>query len=222
MMGQLCSIGARNAVAEFNGMTMAGFPAWFMWRGIYLAKLPSFAQQCKVGMQWLIDIIFPRTLAHVKADRTKRLSRAFFAEGEYIFKQDDIANEFYSIEEGEVEVIKESEDSEEIVAVLGRGDFFGESALVGNTKRTASVRARTDCEMMVMGRGIFSEMAGSLTPLADAIAHAMKRRSSLASTLSKAASILDKFKLDVVLEPLPAETLTADDTVKQAIKIINE
>jgi len=50
----------------------------------------------------------------------------------------------------------------------------------------------------------------------------MKRRSSLASTLSKAASILDKFKLDVVLEPLPAETLTADDTVKQAIKIINE
>lgn len=41
MMGAMCSIGGRNAIAEVMGLRVSGMPAWFVWRGVYLMKLPS-------------------------------------------------------------------------------------------------------------------------------------------------------------------------------------
>src|SRR5262249_1950250 len=39
-LGQLCAIGGQSAVAEvFGKHHVSGFPAWFMWRAIYLSKL---------------------------------------------------------------------------------------------------------------------------------------------------------------------------------------
>ncbi|MCI0352086.1 MAG: FAD-dependent oxidoreductase, partial [Acidobacteriales bacterium] len=118
MMGSLCSIGGHNAVAEMLGLRLSGFLAWFLWRGVYLMKLPSLAQQIKVGIQWACDLIFPRTLAHVKADRSRRVCRAFYAQGDYIFKEGDSATDFYVIEQGEVEILRNHEGNggSEIVA----------------------------------------------------------------------------------------------------------
>jgi NADH dehydrogenase len=219
--GQLCSIGGHNAVAEIQGQTISGFLAWFLWRGIYLSKLPSLSQKAKVGLQWLLDLIFPRTLAHLKTNQTRRLRRAYFAGGETIFRQGDAACEFYSIEEGQVEVVKEMPEGEKIIAILGKGDFFGENALIDNSYRNATIRARTAVELVVMGRGILKEIADSLNPLAQAIAQAMKRRTSLDATLNKAREILDNFHLDVVIERLPACPLKESASVREAIDLIN-
>src|SRR5262249_25827352 len=40
-LGELASIGHHSAVAEIFGMKFSGFIAWFMWRTIYLMKLPG-------------------------------------------------------------------------------------------------------------------------------------------------------------------------------------
>ena len=40
-LGQLCSIGGYEAVAEMLGVHVSGFLAWLMWRGVYLFKLPD-------------------------------------------------------------------------------------------------------------------------------------------------------------------------------------
>ncbi len=77
-LGALCSIGGRNAVAETFGLKISGFPAWFVWRGVYLFKLPSFAQQVRVGIDWMLDLIFPRQLAHLKTDPTKKIGKAHY------------------------------------------------------------------------------------------------------------------------------------------------
>jgi hypothetical protein len=88
MQGQLCSIGGHCAVAEILGVRVSGFPAWFLWRGIYLMKLPSFPQKMQVGLEWMCDILFPRTLAHLKPDRTRRIGRAHYAANDFVFAEE--------------------------------------------------------------------------------------------------------------------------------------
>jgi NADH dehydrogenase len=48
-LGQLCSIGGYEAVAEMFGVRISGFLAWFLWRGVYLFKLPTWSRRFKVA-----------------------------------------------------------------------------------------------------------------------------------------------------------------------------
>lgn len=61
-LGQLASIGHRTGVAMMFGMKFSGFPAWMMWRGIYLMKLPGWSKKFRVIGGWLHDFLFPRDL----------------------------------------------------------------------------------------------------------------------------------------------------------------
>ncbi len=71
-------------------------------------------------------------------------------------------------------------DGEEILAILGPGDFFGEGALLDSGARSASIRARSNVEVTVLGRNVFTQISSCLAPffffLRDAVANAMKRR----------------------------------------------
>ena len=61
---------------------------------------------------------------------------------------------FYAIERGEVEVLHTMDGTEPatLLNILGAGDFFGEMALIDDQPRSASIRARTAVEVLVMGR----------------------------------------------------------------------
>lgn len=226
MMGQLCCIGGHNAVAEIMGAKLSGFPAWFLWRGIYLMKLPSFSQQARVGCEWMLDLIFPRTLSHIKADRSRRVSRGYFPTGDMVFNEGDPATDFYVIESGEVEILKDTDgDGEpEIIAVLGPGDFFGEGALLESKlrMRNASVRARSDLEVTVIGRSVFSQISSALVPLRDAMAAAMKRRTNIWKNLGDVRKIIDQVPLKELLEPLPASPVTPSCRIEELIGNLNQ
>lgn len=226
MLGQLCSIGGHNAVAELMGLKLSGFLAWFLWRGIYLSKLPSFAQQCRVGCEWALDLIFPRTLSHIKADRSRRVSRGYFPAGDMVFNEGDPATDFYVIEQGEVEILKDTDGDGtlEIIAVLGPGDFFGESALLEATRRvrSAAVRARTELEVTIIGRSVFSQISTALIPLRDAMAAAMKRRTNIWKNLGDVRDIIDAVPLKELLEPLPAQPVTPQCRIEDLIGTLNE
>src|ERR1019366_5341713 len=64
-MGQLATIGEREAVAEIFGMHFKGFIAWWMWRTIYLAKLPGVVRKLRVMIDWTFDLIFPRDISQI-------------------------------------------------------------------------------------------------------------------------------------------------------------
>src|SRR5262249_41430946 len=63
-LGELCSIGGHSAVADLFGFHISGFLAWFVWRGVYLFKLPTWARRFQVGFDWAWLLLFPRDLAH--------------------------------------------------------------------------------------------------------------------------------------------------------------
>lgn len=214
-MGHLCAIGGMSAVAEVGGMHISGFPAWFLWRTIYLMKLPSLAQKAKVGIEWGCDLIFPRSIGYVKTDLSRSCTRAFYAPGDYIFKQGSPASDFYVIEQGEVDILVQDEETgeEETVAVLGPGDFFGEQALLESRPRNASVRARDNLMLLTMGNRLFAEISKNLVPLKEALADAAKRRRNIWKSIPEVESILEKLPLSEIIEPVPGEILRPDDFI---------
>lgn len=223
MQGQLCSIGGRSAVAEIMGIHISGFMAWFLWRGIYLMKLPSFAQKVKVGMEWGSDLLFPRTLAHLKADRTKRVCRAYYATHDFVFRRGDPATEFYVIQSGQVDILEHCDDgSIRCVAVLGAGDFFGESSLMDSTIRNHSVRAQTELICMVLGRNVFTQISSGLAPVRKAVADAARRRTSMWQNVPEVRDILDERPIQEMLEPLPMEPVPTTASVEQVIATMNK
>jgi len=61
-LGQLAAIGHRTGVAKVFGLKFSGFIAWWLWRTIYLAKLPSLEKKVRVAISWTLDLLFPRDL----------------------------------------------------------------------------------------------------------------------------------------------------------------
>jgi NADH dehydrogenase len=61
-LGVLVALGHRTAVAEIRGLKFSGFLAWFMWRTVYLSKLPGLEKKVRVALDWALDLFFPRDI----------------------------------------------------------------------------------------------------------------------------------------------------------------
>ena len=220
-LGQFCSLGGHNAVADVLGVRMSGFVAWFLWRSVYLFKLPSWSKRVKVGFDWAWDLVFARDLGHLRTDQTERISRARYHPGDYVFRAGDPAVNFYAIERGEVEVIETRENGEQRpLAVLGAGDFFGEMAMLEGRPHHASVRARRELVVLVMGCNIFERISASLTPLRDLVADAVRRRSGhLWRHLPDARAALERQPVASAFEPAPGVTLRPDVPFETAVQL---
>jgi NADH dehydrogenase len=67
--GMLASIGHRNAVAVIYGVKLSGFAAWFLWRGIYLLKLPTLSRKLEVALSWACSIPFPPNIVQLRLSK---------------------------------------------------------------------------------------------------------------------------------------------------------
>src|SRR2546429_1849421 len=64
-IGLLASIGRRTGVARIFGFNFSGFFAWWMWRTIYLSKLPGLDKKVRVAFDWTLDLIVPKDVCAV-------------------------------------------------------------------------------------------------------------------------------------------------------------
>jgi NADH dehydrogenase len=64
-LGSLAVLGHRTAVAEIKGRRFAGFLAWWMWRTVYLSKLPRLDRQIRVIVDWTLDLFFPADIVQL-------------------------------------------------------------------------------------------------------------------------------------------------------------
>src|SRR6266513_509208 len=64
-IGLLASIGRRMGVARVFGFNFSGFFAWWMWRTVYLSKLPGLDKKVRVAFDWTLDLLFPKDVCAV-------------------------------------------------------------------------------------------------------------------------------------------------------------
>ena len=67
-LGTLVGLGHRTGAAEIRGWRFSGLLAWFMWRFIYLSKLPGMEKKVRVSLDWAIDLFFPRDIVLTTSD----------------------------------------------------------------------------------------------------------------------------------------------------------
>jgi NADH:ubiquinone reductase (H+-translocating) len=71
----LVALGHRTAVAEVRGWKFSGLLAWFLWRTVYLSKLPGLEKKVRVALDWALDLFFTRDIALTMTASTPTLSQ---------------------------------------------------------------------------------------------------------------------------------------------------
>lgn len=166
-LGKLGSLGHFSAVAEILGVRVSGFLAWFLWRAIYLMKMPGIANKVRVALGWATALVFPPSLVQIKLLRESGIVRQHFAADEIIFNQGDIGDNVYVIEKGRCEVLREVEGELQHLADLGAGDYFGEMAVLADVSRNATVRAAEPSDVLLIRKSDFNLLKTSVPAFGD-------------------------------------------------------
>lgn len=74
-IGMLAATGRRTGVANILSFNFSGFIAWFLWRTIYLSKLPRLEKKLRVALDWALDLLFTKDLVHFMILRSTGVSR---------------------------------------------------------------------------------------------------------------------------------------------------
>jgi NADH dehydrogenase len=76
ILGLLATIGRRRGVAEILGWRFSGVIAWWLWRAIYLSKLPGVQKKIRVALDWMLDLIFSKDIVQLPTLRAPTISQA--------------------------------------------------------------------------------------------------------------------------------------------------
>jgi CRP-like cAMP-binding protein len=110
-----------------------------------------------------------------------------YSAGQLVFEEGDLGMEMYIVHEGQVEILQDFEGEPKQLAVLEKGDFFGEMALLEDLPRTAGARAITDARLIRINGATFDQMLRSKPEIAVRIMRKLSRRLRQTDELLRAA-----------------------------------
>jgi NADH dehydrogenase len=177
-LGTLGSLGHGAAVAEICGVKVSGLLAWFLWRGIYLTKMPGLNRKVRIAADWLLHLLFPPELVQTKLTFGSGIRNQHFEPGDVIFRQGDLGDSVYVVEEGECEVLCQRNGAQELLATLASGTYFGEMALLSDRTRSATLRARTAMEVLIIPKADFNKLRQSVPAFGNVFTELAARRAA--------------------------------------------
>lgn len=101
--------------------------------------------------------------------------------GDVIIQKGDTTGEMYFICRGEVQVL---DTNNEVVSELKEGNFFGEIGLLMSTERTATVKAKTSCDLFTLSKPVFGRILRDHPQFADNIMRIAKERYDLSVSMT--------------------------------------
>jgi NADH:quinone reductase (non-electrogenic) len=183
-LGEMASLGHRNAVGKVLGFKVSGFLGWLMWRATYLFKLPGLEQKAKVFFEWNLELLFPRDISLLNVKTTQVLGRVHLEKGDPIYHIGDAAFSFYLLENGSVEI----NDRSGSVRKIGPGEHFGERELLQSTKRQFDATALEPSTLIALDKTTFE----ALTKNSLTLGYYLNRSSVKYLTLQERTAIVDR------------------------------
>lgn len=150
-LGQLASIGERAAVAEVMGLHFRGFVAWWMWRTIYLSKLPGTGRKLRVVIDWTFDLFFPRDISVLQPPPDEPLRNIHLEAGETLCEGGASCRAYYYVRRGAMRWTGAAGETRE----LGAGTVIDAALLTDDGRWTGTVRAAESSDVVVFrGRAL--------------------------------------------------------------------
>lgn len=177
-LGKMGALGHRSAVAEVFGMKISGFLAWWMWRTIYLMKLPGWGRRLKVASSWTLDLLLPAELVQLNLATQAGLGHEHFEPGQTVFREGDLGDRVYILLSGAAEVVRGAGAGETVLAQLKAGEYFGEMALLNRAPRNATVRCVSPMDTLSLPKNEFGALAANLPELRGAFERRMAERAA--------------------------------------------
>jgi len=128
-------------------------------------------------------------MRHLPAEQIERILPCIhdrqLEKGEILFRTGDPGDALYIVGSGKVEVLSEDPGAEvshggsassSAIAVLGKGNAFGEMSLLGGDPRTATIRAVEDTDLLKIDKSDFERLVAEDPQMADAVKHISHRR----------------------------------------------
>ena len=176
--GLLATIGHHNGVAEIYGLKFSGLVAWFLWRAVYLMKIPTFRRKLNVVVDWTWDIFFKPNIVQVRVAQQQRFKQAHYAAGDFVFRKGEPSTGFFVVKAGSAG-LQLGEASGTPLVTWTKGDHFGEGALLEGAEHptcSASVKAETPLDLIVLEPADFLGLAESLGALQRELEHSLFAR----------------------------------------------
>jgi len=161
-LGELAAIGHMTAVAEIMGLRFSGFIAWWMWRTIYLAKLPGLDRKLRVLIDWTLDLFFPRDINLLSPRYTRALQEAHLEAGDILFNAGEPAFSFYIVKQG---CIRLTDANDEKIKDVTTGEFFGERALLADKTWRFTATATEETTLIGLGSEEFKAILENSTSM---------------------------------------------------------
>ena len=94
----------------------------------------------------------------VTAVKVRRYYQRTLSPGEVVFDEGDPSDQVYVIQAGEIELVRETESKQRVVARLGSGDFFGELGVVAGERRSSRAVAVNTTRLIALDRETLEAM----------------------------------------------------------------
>ena len=125
--------------------------------------------------------IIPRAFPGIKPDEIEELIAnskvRSYAPGAILCQENAVEDKFYMILEGDVEVTKVINNTEDrLLKTLSAGDFFGEMALIHNAPRAATVTAKTSITTLELEKAAFDRVLKNSTSISLAMVSEISNR----------------------------------------------
>ena len=141
-----------------------------------LAKVPMFEHLAEAQLEHLSSLL------HVRR----------YPRGEVVFHQGDVGTALFIIRKGQVAIRLSSPDGKEVtLALLDRGDFFGELALLDGEPRSTDAVAREETELLSLQRESFHQFLESSPQVALGLLASLSRLVRRVTRLVHDATFLD-------------------------------
>lgn len=123
-------------------------------------------------------VISQMAKAVFKATKSKSVAHFVLevAAGDFVFQEGDLGLDMYIIQDGQVAILKEFKGEEKQLAILSRGDFFGEMSILEDVPRTASAKALTACRLLQINGSSFDQMLRKNPEIAVRMMRKLSRR----------------------------------------------
>jgi len=217
-LGELASIGHQSAVADIMGHQFSGLLAWFMWRTIYLMKLPGLDRKVRVVIDWTLDLFFPRDIVLLRSRPTEVLQEVHLEKGDAVFHAGEPAMSFYVVKKGRISLNDETGP----VMSIGPGEHFGERALLHDRKWRFTALAEEPTVLVSLEAKVFKAISDASTSIHEFFEHSSQQyltRKQIEGLKAGVPEAVLKLKVSDIMTRTPISFRTTD-TIAECLAIM--